>query len=447
MTDDTTATDASTGERTTTETDADADWPPTDDGLVALADRLRERTHALETTDPAADLADLDPLVERLRDARVVGLGEATHGTREFFRLKHRLLRLLVERLDYRLFALEANFAETLAIDEYVVHGRGDPRDALDGIYFWTWDTEEVLALVEWLREFNDGRPVEDRVRFYGVDAQFTAGPAGALLDFFDGRDAEWPDEHRDTLSMLADEGLKADDPDEPADERVADAEAAVDALGTWFDERSDDAVALHRRHLRTLDQAVGVNAAEHDDDVATMATRRDRAMADNVAWMLDHEPHDRVAVWAHDGHLQRGPRRMQWGEAPSMGSHLADRHGDDYYAVGFDFGGGEFQAMVETDDGHELAVCSLDPPPADAATRLFAAVGESCLFLDFDGATDDERLAAWFDDERSVRSLGAVYDADGEPDSANASYRLPEYFDGLVYVAETARARPIERD
>jgi len=60
---------------------------------------------------------------------------------------------------------------------------------------------------------------------------------------------------------------------------------------------------------------------------------------------------------------------------------------------------------------------------------------------------TDDDRLAEWFDGERSVRSLGAVYDADGEPDSANAEYRLAEAFDGLVFVAETTRARPIERD
>lgn len=63
-----------------------------------------------------------------------------------------------------RLFALEANFAEKLAINDYVTAGAGDPLDALAGIHFWTWDTEEVLALIEWLRNFNEGRPPGDQV-------------------------------------------------------------------------------------------------------------------------------------------------------------------------------------------------------------------------------------------------------------------------------------------
>ncbi|WP_415379215.1 erythromycin esterase family protein [Halosimplex sp. TS25] len=449
MTDDTTATDESTGERTTTE--ADADWPPTDDRLEDIADRLRERTHSLETTDPGAPIADLDPLVERLRDVRVVGLGEATHGTREFFQLKHRLLRLLVEELGYRLFALEANFSETLAIDEYVVHGRGDPDDALDGIYFWTWDTEEVLELIEWLREFNDGRPVEDRVRFYGVDAQFTAGPATALLEFFEERDADLLEVHGETLEMLAEKGLKDDEPAEEMESRLADADALVDALDEWFERESadsaDDAFALHRQHLRTLEQAVDVNRAAHEEDTETRARRRDRAMAENLSWILDHESHDRIAVWAHDAHLQRDGRDEHWGTGTPMGAHVADRYGDDYYVLGFDFADGEFQAMVETDDGYELQSCSLGPPPEDAATNLFAAVDGPLWWCDLDEVTGDSELSEYLDAERAVRSVGAVYDPDHEHERLHDEFRLPLAFDGLVFVAETSRARPIERD
>jgi erythromycin esterase len=109
------------------------------DELTNLAGRLTERTATLATTDPAVDLTDLAPVSDALANARVVGLGEATHGTREFFQLKHRLVRYLVMEHGYRLFGLEANFSETLALDRYVVHGEGSPRDALRGIYFWTW--------------------------------------------------------------------------------------------------------------------------------------------------------------------------------------------------------------------------------------------------------------------------------------------------------------------
>jgi erythromycin esterase len=461
MTDDTTATDAQTAGSDT----GAIDWLDDDSLDPALVQRLSKRTVPLETTDPDAPLAGLAPLADRLRDVRVVGLGEATHGTREFFRLKHRILRLLVEQLDYRLFALEANFSETLAIDEYVVHGRGDPRDALEGIYFWTWDTEEVLALIEWLREFNDGRSVEDCVRFYGIDAQFTAGPAAALTDFLADRDPDLTDEHRVTLAYLVGERLTTDGATDAAVEsRLADARGLIDDADDWFDAKlgdrgtgdgeadgADDAdtIALHRRHLRALEQAVEVKRARHEEDIEALGRRRDHAMAENLSWILDHEPHDRVAVWAHDAHVQRDHRNEHWGDGRPMGAHLHDRYGDDYYALGFDFADGEFQAIgpAEDGDGRELRACSLGAPPADAATRLFAAVDEPVWFLDFDGAVADDRLADWFDAERAVRSVGAVYDPDDEHDRLHDAFRLPLAFDGLLFVRETERARPIERE
>ena len=440
MTDDTTPTDGPT--RTT-------DWPPAD-GSHPLADRLATHALSLETTDPTADLTDLESFADRLRDARVVGLGEATHGTREFFRLKHRLVRLLVEELDYRLFALEANFSETLAIDDYVVHGEGDPTAALDGIYFWTWDTEELLALVEWLRAFNEGRPLDDRVRFYGVDAQFTAGPAAALVDFFADRDPAVLDAHRETLETLAEEGIEVDEaPTEVAESRLAAAERLVETLDDWFERETagdDRPVALARRHLRILEQTVESARLGREDGLEAKARQRDRAMADNLGWILDHEPHDRVAVWAHDAHLQRDARDEHWGTGTPMGAYLAERYGDDYYAVGFDFADGEFQALDASAD-NDLRACSLGPPPEDAATRLFASVDDPLWFLDFDAVTDDERLADYFAEPRAVRSLGAIYDPDDEHDRLHDEFRLPLAFDGLVFVAETTRAQPVERD
>ena len=113
--------------------------------------------------------------------ARVVALGEATHGTREFFQLKHRMLEFLVEEMGFRVFAIEANWPECLAINDYVLHGEGDPEEALAGIYFWTWNTEEVLELIEWMRRYNADPAHEQKLKFYGVDMQYTVGAASAI--------------------------------------------------------------------------------------------------------------------------------------------------------------------------------------------------------------------------------------------------------------------------
>jgi erythromycin esterase len=440
----------------------DATTGVTDDGATPLsvadlpADRLRERAAPVDTTDPDAGLADLDALPGRLADATIVGLGEATHGTLEFFQLKHRFLRWLITDHGCRVVAMESNFAATRAIDEYVTHGEGDAAAALSGLCKWPWQVESIRALLEWLRAFNRDRPLADRVRFYGVDAQQTAGPTTALLEYLEAVDPEWVDDYRDGLDLLAEEGIDVEwaveefDPGAAA-EQATKARATVDALidrfeaqeSAYVDATDRRAYELHVQYLRSLDAAVAYRAASRDDMAAAVRVR-DETMADTLEWVLDCENTDQIALWAHDMHLCRGERTTDWGDLPGTGTHLADRFGEDYYAVGFDFARGEFQALHEAD--YELGVHSLSPPPGDAVTRLFDAVDEDLLFVDFETVTDDDQLADWFDAERSKRSLGSIYYGEDATDDHHETYRLPTAFDALVFVAETSRARPIEQ-
>ncbi|MFB9907045.1 erythromycin esterase family protein [Allokutzneria oryzae] len=135
-----------------------------------VTDWLNENVIALSGVEPGVGVDDIEPLAEVLADVRVVGLGEATHGTREFFTLKHRLVEFLVRRLGFTVFALEAGVAACRAVNDYVVDGVGTARQALATVGFWTWHTEEVLALVEWLRAHNAELPARRRVRFRGID-------------------------------------------------------------------------------------------------------------------------------------------------------------------------------------------------------------------------------------------------------------------------------------
>src|SRR5262249_23299687 len=113
---------------------------------------------------------------------RIVSLGEATHGTREFFQLKHRLLEFCVAELGFTIFGIEASYPECLRVNDYVLRGTGNPAEALAGTRFWTWDTEEVLALIEWMRGWNATHARQ--VKFYGFDMQFPTEAALGLLDY-----------------------------------------------------------------------------------------------------------------------------------------------------------------------------------------------------------------------------------------------------------------------
>lgn len=428
----------------------------------ALAERLQRRSVELATTDPTADHSDLAPIGDALTDARIIGLGEATHGTSEFFRLKHRLVKYLVEEHDLRLVAMEANLPESIALDDYIVHGEGDALEALAGIHFWVWRTEAVLALVEWLREFNTGRPLDDRVRFYGVDAQYTSGAVAHLDEFLT---RAGPDLHQELAADLA----ATDDEGDTNDQYMSDHDPEATArlltrLGTAFEERSEafmtatseQETRIARRCLRVIEQVRQRRVAREADGIQASMVARDEAMAENLAWALVTEGADSATLWAHDAHVCRTVNvGARVDPAPSLGSHLATRYGDAYYALGFDFLGGSFRAIgIGLTPESELRTWSVDEPPANAITRVFDATGFDLAFLDFDAASTDAQLDAWLAEPRAKRELGAVYygtdgSVENEKDGVaahNAVRVLPEAFDGLLFVRETTPSRILDR-
>jgi erythromycin esterase-like protein len=131
---------------------------------------VKANAFALRTVEAGNGFEDLQQLKGAIGDARIVSLGEATHGTREIFQLKHRLTEFLATELGFTIFSIEANMPEAHRVNEYVLHGRGDPKALLQGMYFWTWNTEEVLEMIEWMRRFNASG--KGRIQFTGFDMQ-----------------------------------------------------------------------------------------------------------------------------------------------------------------------------------------------------------------------------------------------------------------------------------
>jgi erythromycin esterase len=439
-------------------TDEQLEESPRDEQLV---DSLRREVDSLATTDPAADLDDLEPLRDYFEDVRVVGMGESTHGTREFFRFKHRLFRFLVEELDYRLFGIEANFSETLAIDEYVRTGEGDPREGLDGIYFWTWNTEAVLDLIEWIREFNEGRDPDEKLRFYGVDAQYLAGAAEELQSYLRAVDPDFAETVADELTELAGDTTNAFDPDD--EEAVAETLEMAATLHDELDARLEECEAeyvaassrpefeLARRHLRTFEQALSVKRARLNDDAETSFVAREGAMVENLSWILDHEDEERIALWAHDGHVRTGVVEDEERDLPpaeTAGARLREAFGDDYYALALQFARGSFQAYDTEDDSEGPTVeHRIDDPAEEGLPATLSAVGQPPAMLDFESAREDDRIAEWLDTDQRMHSIGAVFDHDEYLETYAPEYVPSEQFDGLLFVDETSRSVLLDRE
>lgn len=428
------------------------------DDATDIAVQLRSHAHPVGAAEPSDVVGDLEPVLDAIGDARVVGLGEATHGTREFFQLKHRVLQALVIESGVRLLGLEAYFAETLAIDDYVVRGEGGPVAALDGLSYDHLNTEAVLAMVEWLRAFNEGRPVEDRVRVYGIDAFAQRASASAMVDYLDRVDPDYLATVRAELATL-ERGLDPedgdwDDPDDPDLEGRLDATASLvaDLPERLADRESEYVEASSRREWRIARQHARVVERAHEG--WTLRTREavhegveshETGMVDTVAWVLDHEPHDRIVVWAHNLHIGRSEFDPEPFEHPAetMGSKLARAYGDDYYPLGFDFAHGSFRAAPADEDTDESRWFSVDAPPADSLAAELTALGPPVLFLDLVAATADADLAAWLA-ERPIHAIPGSYGASRD---RTRTYDLTAEFDGLLFVEETGGTVLVERD
>jgi erythromycin esterase len=374
------------------------------------------------------------PLAKIVGDARIVALGEATHGTREIFQLKHRMLECLVSELGFTVFAIEANWPESEAVNRYVLTGEGDPAAALDGLYFWTWNTEEVLDLIRWMRQWN-AVPGHRPVKFYGFDMQTASVAARELVAVLKKLDPATAAK-LETLQPSF-EGRKGGG--EPAKTDWKPFKTALDLAAARLRSARPSGVAerdwlVARQYVRVLEQWVELNQQEGNDFAV-----RDRAMADNVRWIAEvAEPGARIVAWAHNAHVSNAETSRPW-----MGSHLAKELGDAYLPIGFLFHHGSFQAIDYTGARHGLAEFTLGAPLPGTLEDTFGRAGWPLAVLDLRGRPAGV-VADWLDRPQRMRETGAGF---SNEQNMVVSRVLPHDFEAVIYVESTTRARPNPRN
>lgn len=395
---------------------------------------LRGHVVPLRTAAAGQGYDDLRPLAAIVGKARIVALGEATHGTREFFQLKHRVLEYLVSEQGFTVFAIEANWPESLAVDDYVLHGTGDPAKALAGLYFWTWNTEEVLDMIRWMRAYNADPAHARKVRFLGFDMQTARVAVPAVAAYLEKVDPAYAKEVAGTLAGLRETAREAS----PAS--AAALSAARDLLAR-FDARRDAYVgASSRREWDLARQEAAIVEQVAELGPGSAPDYRDRAMAENVGWILAHEPAGtRMVVWAHNGHINYGADTGT--PYMPMGEYLHRRFGADYLTIGFVFNQGAFQAIGRNDHGGgSLSEFSVGPCLDSNLAAAFSRTGIPLSLLDLRGRPAAGPVAAWLTSPHPMREIGALFVGDAEMTTPAV---ITDRFDAILFVDRTTRARP----
>ncbi|WP_051722614.1 erythromycin esterase family protein [Streptomyces albus] len=411
---------------------------------------LERAAHPLRSTGPYGDTRDLRALSRAVGDARVVGLGEATHGSREFLTMKHRVFRHLVAEKGFRTFSLEAPWSTGTRLNDYVLHGKGDPRRIMDeefrGVYK-LMDKAEYLELFAWMRAHNRSHP-HDPVRFMGNDVGH-AGP-----EAYDRVTRYVAEAHPRLLPRVTElyRGLRTatspgTDMDEypalPLAERRERAErtgrvlALLEGLPAGSGDAADRrARALAVQHARVIDQMTRLYAFDLADSeqIAAAMRYRDRVMAGNVAWWQRHTG-DKILLSAHNTHVAYDSFDPAYPK--TQGAFLRDRFGPHYVSIGFTFDRGSFRGFDSeagpTAPEETFAVGAARPGGNE---YLLDRVRHRDYLVDLRTAPAPAR--AWLAEPRPTRNIGAGWPVPEQDIALGGAH------DVLVHLHRVTAATPL---
>lgn len=321
---------------------------------------------------------NLDALPDLIGDARVVAIGESAHHVPDYQRLRHRLLRLLVERTGFTVFALESGFSEGLAVDAWIHGGPGELSEVAErGLTYSFGRSREMRDQLAWMRAVNDS----------GGDLSYTGldlpGGLASMLPALDGLGGYLPGVDPEGTALLAairSEAEKYAGPHtmpafaayqamDPADRDrltvlLAELAARFDTLRPFYvrqDGPGHYATARHELRLAVLlDQALRAQSAGR-----AAVNVRDAALAETASWLLGRGT-SRIVIGAANSHLQRVPLTAGSLRLPVLGQFLADALGDDYVAIALTSASGQTvtrRAAPDAPGGVETAVVELGPP------------------------------------------------------------------------------------
>ena len=400
---------------------------------------------------PLRATADLDPVLERVGDARVVLLGEASHGTHEYYAWRAALTQRLIEDKGFGFVAVEGDWPECYEVNRCVRGRPGaatSPREVLDSFSrwpTWMWANEEVVAFAEWLREHNAGRPEDDRVGFYGLDVYSLWDSMRALLDYL----REHEPQHVDPL-LRAIECFSAfgEDPQDYAwASRFAPSScetAVVELLRRLCQERGGavDGADPEARFSAEQNAAVAAGAERYYRAMvggqAESWNVRDVHMQDTLDRLLDFHG-TKAVVWEHNTHV--GDARatdMAGAGMVNVGQLSRERHGDDVVVVGF--GGYRGGVVAARQWGAPMERMPVPPArPGSVEALLHEALGRDSVLV-----FPREDQPAWLCRRTDHRAIGVVYSPDRERWGNYVPTVLGRRYDAFLYLDDTRPLRPL---
>jgi len=426
---------------------------------IHIKDIIKEEAKTLR----AGEITDYDPLLAFVGDARFVLIGEASHGTHEFYRERAQITKRLIEEKGFSAVAVEADFPDADRLNRYV-NGTGDDAEAVEAMGgfrrfpAWMWRNADVLDFIGWLRSHNDDLPrAAAKVGFYGLDLYSLHSSIEAVLKYLDKIDPDGARRARERYACFDHFG---------EDTQAYGYSTSLGIADSCEDEVVSQLVEMHERasELARRDGRVAANEfflAEQNARLVRNAERYYRTMyrSDVSSWNLrdlhmmetlialenhlsDGGEKAKIVVWEHNSHLgdasatEMGSRR-EW----NVGQLMRQRYGRETVSVGFTTYTGTVTAA--TDWGGPAERKRVRPAIPGSYEHLFHETGLERLLLLLPKGS---RAGIATRPPLLERAIGVIYRPETERQSHYFHASLSRQFDAIIHIDETRAVEPLER-
>lgn len=379
----------------------------------------------IQSIEPDSNDKDLLKLSPILKDKKIIGMGDATHGTKEFFVLKHKIIEYLIRNENCTAIALELPLHTGVPINNYVLTGEGDIDELLKKAWWWH-KTEEIKDFLVWLKDYNTNPDNKKKVSFYGFDSQGFGNNVFQIFEYFKKVEPRFDEIIKPSYDFMAEYDFFNYASFTPYRKQKHD--EIINKFKNILETNQDKYIAKSSKEEYLLTKArlntFRANIEMNKENTSYMKARSE-ANIENIKYISKmQEPDSKIVVWAHNGHITSDEYIMQeffnfdtkngfyeinrQTKDILLGCMLREYFGDKYFTIGFEFNSGGFAAL----EARKVKEFTVDTPEKNTLPYLLneAKVKSDCYFLELNKKKMDKDTYSYFRSVQFVHEIGAAY-------------------------------------
>lgn len=412
-----------------------------------LSEKIQPLAHPLTRST-----GDWDPLMDAIGDKSVVLLGEATHGTHEFYRARAEITQRLIEEKNFAAIAIEGDWPDALEINRFI-HPSAERRSLMGALSnfqrfpMWMWRNRDFVEMIGWLWTHNHRETTEHQISLFGLDLYSLHKSMDAVIAYLDKSDPEAAKTARELYACFDLSGRDSIHYGRSVRRGLQSSceKEAIGAATLLFENLrgTDDDLFFARRNAELVRGAESYYRNLFNPFVNTWNVR-DRHMANTVVDVLEHLAETgkptKIVIWAHNSHVgddratEMG-QRGQW----NIGQLLRQKYPGDTFTLGFTTHSGSVLAASEWD--HPPFVQKIVPSLNGSIESVLHNVGLAAFFLNL----RDDSLQEVFMQDRLERAIGVIYSPETERQSHYFDARLAEQFDAVAHFDQSQAVEPLD--